>query len=160
MVSVLPEDWLLRAMGISIGERLTVFRDQQQTRSELHTHTHTRTHTSFIRPTLEYAAVAWSPHFKKHMKKIEKIQRWVPSPNDLSYEERLEKLQLPNLQEVRRKRGDMLMLSKCVEGKEKIDSNEYTIPTQLASKIYSKKLFKKRLKKNTRKFSFPFRAID
>ena len=119
--------------------------------------------TSFMRPTLEYAAVVWSPHLKKHVKKIEKIQRaatrWVSRLRDLSYEERLDKLQLPTLEE-RRKRGDMIMLYKCVEGKEKIDSDEYIIPTQLASRGHSKKLYKKRLKKDVRKFSFPHRAID
>ncbi len=50
--------------------------------------------------------------------------RWVPSLENLSYEERLEKLKLPSLEE-RRRRGDMIMLYKCVEGKEKIDNNEY-----------------------------------
>ena len=88
--------------------------------------------TSFIRPVLEYAAVVWSPHLKKHIMKIEKVQRaatrWVPSLRDLSYEERLDKLQLPTLEE-RRKRGDMIMLYKCDEGKEKVDSNEYIIHT-------------------------------
>ena len=54
----------------------------------------------------------------------------------------------------------MIMLYKCVEGKEKIDRNEYIIPTQLPSRGHSKKLFKKRLKKDVRKFSFPHRAID
>jgi len=38
---------------------------------------------SFIKPVLEYAAVVWNPHLKKHKSKIEKVQRaatrWVPS---------------------------------------------------------------------------------
>ena len=56
--------------------------------------------TSFIRPTLEYAAVVWNPHLKKkkHIDKIEKVQRatvrCVPSLRDLSYEERLKKIRL------------------------------------------------------------------
>ncbi len=84
--------------------------------------------TSFIRPTLEYAAVVWNPHLKKKKtEKTEKVQRaatrWVPSLRDLSYEERLKKLQLPTLTE-RKERGDMIMLYKCVEGMEKIDVNE------------------------------------
>ncbi len=53
----------------------------------------------------------------------------------------------------------MIKLYKCVKGK-KIDSNEYMIPTQLVSRGHSKKLFKKRLKKDVRKFSSPHRAID
>ena len=52
------------------------------------------------------------------------------------------------------------MLYKCVEGKEKIDSNEYIIPTQLASRGHSKKLYKKRLKKDVRKLNFSRRTID
>ena len=64
--------------------------------------------TSFIRPTLEYAAVVWNPHLKKHVKKIEKVQRaatrWVPSLRDLNYEERLNKLNLPTLEKRRKKR--------------------------------------------------------
>ncbi len=31
--------------------------------------------TSFIRPTLEYAAVVWNPHLIKHIEKLEKVQR-------------------------------------------------------------------------------------
>ncbi len=64
--------------------------------------------TSFIRPTLEYAAVVWNPHVIKHIEKLEKVQRaatrWVPSLRDLSYEERPKKLPLPTLTE-RRERG-------------------------------------------------------
>ncbi len=88
--------------------------------------------TSFIRPTLEYAAVVWNPHLKKHIEKLEKVQRaatrWVPSLRDLSNEERLKKLQLPLTE--RRERGDMIMIYKCVEGMEKIDVKEYVIPSQ------------------------------
>ncbi len=61
--------------------------------------------TSFIRPTLEYAAVVWNPHLKKHIEKIEKVQRaatrWVPCVRNLSYKERLKKLQLLTLTERR-----------------------------------------------------------
>ncbi len=73
-----------------------------------------------------------SVHLKKHIEKLEKVQRtatrWVPSLGVLSYEERLKKLQLPTLTE-RRERGDMIMLYKCVEGMEKIDVKEYLIPS-------------------------------
>ena len=103
------------------------------------------------------------PALEKHVKKVEKVQRaatrWVPSMRDLNYEERLNKLNLPTL-EKRRKTGDMIMLYKCIEGKEKIDSMEYIIPKQSASRGHSKKLYKKSLKKDVRKFSFPGRAID
>ncbi len=58
--------------------------------------------TSFIPPTLKYAAVVWNPHLKKHIEKIEvqrAATRWVPSLKELSYEEGLKKLQLPTLTE-------------------------------------------------------------
>ena len=85
--------------------------------------------------------------------------RWVPSLRDLSYEERLKKLQLPTLTE-RRERGDMIMLYKCVEGIEKIDVKDYVKPSQSSLRGHSKKLYKKRLKKDVKKYSFPDRAID
>ena len=46
-----------------------------------------------IRPKPEYAEVIWSPHKKKHVSKLERIQRiatkMVPELEDLTYEERL-----------------------------------------------------------------------
>ncbi len=52
------------------------------------------------------------------------------------------------------------MLYKCVEGIEKIDVNEYIISSQSSLRGQSKKLYKKRLKKDVKKYSFPDRAID
>ncbi len=61
----------------------------------------------------------------------------------------------------RRERGDMIMLYKCVEGMvEEIDVKEYVIPSQSSLRGHSKKLYKKRLKKDVKKYSFPDRAID
>merc|ERR1712035_308533 len=57
---------------------------------------------SMIRPRLEYAATVWSPHTKKNIRKLERIQRaatkMVPELRDLSYEERLGELGLPTLE--------------------------------------------------------------
>ncbi len=58
----------------------------------------------------------------------------------LSYEERLKKVELPTLTE-RREREDMIMLYKCVEGIEKIDVNEYVIPSQSSLRGHSKRLY-------------------
>ncbi len=69
--------------------------------------------------------------------------RWVPNLRDLGYEERLQKLQLPTLAG-RRDRGDMMMVYKCAEGIEKIDVNEYVIPSQSSLRGHSKKLYKKK----------------
>ena len=67
---------------------------------------------AMIRPRLEYAAVVWSPHMKKHIAKLERIQRiatkLAPSLRHLTYEERLSRLKLTTL-EVKRKRGTLLL---------------------------------------------------
>ena len=61
---------------------------------------------------------------KKHIKKLERVQiaatRWVPTLSDLNYEERLRKLNLPSLEESR-KRGDMITIYKCMSEKEQLD---------------------------------------
>ena len=107
--------------------------------------------------------MVWNPHLKKHINKIEKVQRaatrWVPSLRNLSYEERLKRLNLPTLEE--RRRGDMIMMYKCVTGMEEIDKEEYIIPANRRSRGHSRKLQKtKRGDKDVRKYSFPTRAID
>ncbi len=43
---------------------------------------------------------------------------------------------------------------------EKIDVKEYVISSQSSLRGHSKKLYKKRLKKDVKKYSFPDRAID
>ncbi len=100
---------------------------------------------------------------KKHIEKIDKVQRaatrWVPSLRGHNYEERFKKLQLPTLTE-RRERRDMVMLYKCLEGTEKIDINEYVISSQSSLRGHSKKLYKIRLKKDVKKYSFPGNAIS
>ncbi len=46
------------------------------------------------------------------------------------------------------------------EGIEKVDINKYVIPSQSSLRGRRKKLYKKRLKKDVKKYSFPDRAID
>ncbi len=43
---------------------------------------------------------------------------------------------------------------------EKTDVNENEIPSQTSLRGHSKKLYKKRLKKDVKEYSFPDRAID
>ncbi len=84
--------------------------------------------TAIIRPRVEYAAVAWSPHMRKHIDKIERIQRaatkMIPGMEDMEYQERLNALNLPTLEQ-RRKRGQQIQLYKCVRGMEKIDLESF-----------------------------------
>ena len=57
--------------------------------------------TTMIRPNLEYAEEMWFPHKKKHVLKLERIQRiatkMMPEFEDLPYEERLKEMHLTTL---------------------------------------------------------------
>ena len=98
--------------------------------------------TTFIRPTLEYAAVAWNPYHQKDKNKIERIQRaatrWVPEFRDLSYEERLQALNLTTL-EARRKRGALITLYKCTTGIIDIDKEDFIQPSSRRTRGHNKK---------------------
>ena len=66
---------------------------------------------SLVRPTLEYANVVWFPSKRKDINTLEDVQRRftkrIVGMNELSYEDRLKKMNLPSL-EYRRIRGDMM----------------------------------------------------
>src|SRR6266516_6936565 len=66
---------------------------------------------TLVRPHLDYCIQAWRPYLIKAITKLEKVQRkatrMVEGLKDLSYEERLKRLNLTTL-ETRRIRADML----------------------------------------------------
>ena len=68
---------------------------------------------SVVRPHVEFAISSWSPHFKKDIEAIEKIQhrftRLLPRMKHLSYEDRLIKL---NLTTIERRRITSFLYSK------------------------------------------------
>ena len=74
---------------------------------------------SVVRPHAEFSIYhgPWSPHFKKDIEAIEKIQhrctRLLPRMKHLSYEDRLIKLNLTTL-ERRRERGDIIQTRSCM----------------------------------------------
>ncbi len=71
--------------------------------------------TTMIRPKLEYAEAVWSPHKKKHTKKLERIERistkLVSDFKKLTYEERWKEMQLITLEE-KRGREDLIIIYK------------------------------------------------
>ena len=78
---------------------------------------------SMIRPHLEYCPQVWSP-LSKHgnwslIMSLESVQRWVTSSiegmDNMTYRERLEKLNLTTLHE-RRMRGDLIEVFKSLNG--------------------------------------------
>ena len=68
-----------------------------------------------VRSHLEYASSVWSPHLKKYIEQIERVQMRATKSfcksKDMSYEERLRDLGLPTLR-FRRIRGDMIEVFK------------------------------------------------
>ena len=74
---------------------------------------------SMVRPHLEYCQEVWSPWRKEKIRDIEKVQRratkMVRGLKDLTYVERLRRLNLPSLAH-RRVRGDHIVICKIVHG--------------------------------------------
>ena len=72
-----------------------------------------------VRTHLDYVSSVWAPYKMKHIEIIENVQRrctrQLPYMKDLSYKERLKKLNLPTLT-YRRLRGDMIETFKIVKG--------------------------------------------
>jgi hypothetical protein len=68
---------------------------------------------------LDYATSVWAPYKKKHIDMIENVQKratkQIPGIKNLSYEERLRKLELPTLS-YRRLRGDMIEVYQIIQG--------------------------------------------
>ena len=119
---------------------------------------------TILRPKLEYAQVVWAPHLKKHIRKLERVQRaatkLVPNLQDKDYQERLHVLKLPRLED-RRKRGDAIQLYKCVKQIDKIDRDDF-IEMDLDGRTRGGHELKLRLPGSTtdvKKYSFPARTI-
>ena len=74
---------------------------------------------TMVRTHLDYVSSVWAPYKMKHIEIIENVQRrctrQLPYMKDLSYQERLKKLNLPTLT-YRRLRGDMIETFKIVKG--------------------------------------------
>ena len=72
-----------------------------------------------VRTQLDYASSVCVPYKKKHIDMIENVQKratkQIPGMKNLSYEERLRKLELPTLS-YRRLRGDMIEVYKIIQG--------------------------------------------
>jgi hypothetical protein len=119
---------------------------------------------AMVRSHLEYAQTVWSPHKQYNIEALEKVQkratRLIPSLRQLSYEQRLVKLNLPTLS-YRRVRGDMIETYKILKG---YYDNE-ACPA-LKPAIYSNtrghklKLYKLSSNTNLRKSFFTVRIVN
>ena len=118
--------------------------------------------SSMVRPRLEYAATVWSPHTKKNIRKVERVQRaatkMIPELRDMSYEKRLEMLELPTL-ESRRERGDLISVYKLVNGLDRMSEDLLKLDTG-GTRGHGWKLKKEGCVRDIKKYSFPTRAVN
>jgi len=82
----------------------------------------------FVRPIIESAGPAWSPHEKQLIDQIEKIQRratrMISGIGHLEYEDRLKHCRLPTLEQPR-VRGDLIHVYKMLNGFLHVNSGEF-----------------------------------
>lgn len=118
---------------------------------------------SLVRPTLEYGSSVWSPHLKKHIKKIEDIQRratkLVPNLYHIPYTQRLKEIGLVTL-EYRRDRADMIQLFKSMHNMDSLKWDKLFSLSQNDLRGHSLKLQTPKCKKNIRLNSFSIRTIS
>jgi len=86
---------------------------------------------TYIRPHLEFAVQAWSPHLKSDISILEKVQnratKTISTIKHLSYEDRLQRLGLTTLEE-RRKRADLIEQFKITR---KLELVSFFVPQKL-----------------------------
>ena len=116
-----------------------------------------------IRPHLEYAVQFWAPYLRKSINQIEAVQRRatknIPGFQNLSYPERLQKLDLPTLA-YRRLRGSMIEVYKILnvydqEVIPQMDIRSYT------TRGHNQRLYVKAAKKlHPKHHSFQYRCVN
>jgi len=120
---------------------------------------------TYVRPHLEICIQAWSPHLQKDIQRLESVQRaatkLVPSLRNLSYENRLQALQLTSLYD-RRIRGDLIETFKILSGFERISSNQFfqLQSSGYATRGHTMKLQVQRARLDVRKHFFSQRVVQ
>ena len=123
-----------------------------------------RAYLVYVRPLVEYNSVVWSPWLKQDIDKIERVQRCFTKRlfgfSNLSYEDRLERLNLPSL-ELRRLRADLVMCYKlvfgCVECKL---SDFFTLNSSAVTRGHMYKLYKHYNRNSVRRSFFTERIVN
>ena len=117
---------------------------------------------TYVRPKLEYAAPFWNPHLKKHIAKLEKVQKhaakMVPGLRELGYTERLRELSLPTLQS-RRERGDMITVYRFLKGFDRINSQQCFECGRSRITGHNMKIRKRVARRDVRKHFFSHRVV-
>jgi ribonucleases P/MRP protein subunit RPP40 len=121
-------------------------------------------YNTYVRPQLEYCAQVWSPHYKKDVECLEKIQRratcLVRGFQKMKYEQRLKELELMTLQQ-RRKRGDLIETYKIMSGLERVEASKFfTRAGTVHLRGNSLKMYKKQARIDVRRCFFSMRVVE
>jgi len=129
----------------------------------------TKIFKSIVRPHLEYGASVWNPHHQRLITLLENVQRratrCVPGLENLTYKQRLERLNLPTLQ-YRRYRGDMIEVYKIAHNIYDVDATHGLIDfTSKEAKEHDLRqhtfnIQKESCKKDVRRYAFRSRVTD
>jgi len=119
---------------------------------------------ALVRPLLEYATPAWSPHYVKDRVLLERAQhrftRMVKGLGSLSYERRLESLGIWSLEE-RRNRADLIEVFKILKGFSTVSMMYlFELHGQSSTRGHTLKLAKHRSSTDLRKYFFSERVIN
>ena len=119
---------------------------------------------AMVRPHLEYGNAIWGPHYQADIIKIESVQRratkLIGNLKDKPYQERLRLLNLPSLL-YRRKRGNMILMYKIVQGMVRIDYEKlFTIRTVTRTRGHNYKIYKEHATRLSRKHDFAQKCVN
>ena len=120
-----------------------------------------------VRSHMEYSVQAWSPHYRKDIETLEKVQRGatklVPDLRGKPYEDRLRILNLTTLED-RRIRGDLIEVFKIMHGYENLDRNQFfTLSSEVSpheTRGHNLKIWTPQKQTLTRRKFFDIRVID
>lgn len=97
---------------------------------------------TYVHPHLEYTVLIWSPQIRRHIHKIERVQKratkLVLSVKYLSYEEWLQKLDLLKLEDRRKKRGNMIKVYKIIHSMENLNHQDFFMISTTNLRGYSR----------------------
>ena len=126
-----------------------------------------RLYKSLVRPHLDYCMQIWSPHMRKDIDLVERVQhratKLIPNLRKLSYERRIKQCNLMTLED-RRRRGDLIQTFRIIKGIDQIPAETlFTFAANTnrpATRGHNYKLLKSHLKLDLRKYFFSQRVID
>ena len=119
---------------------------------------------TLVRPILEYGGVILSPHLKKHINKLEAVQRratkLIPAMKYLSYKQRLTNLNLFSLA-YRRRRGDLIQVYRIINSQDNLNVDDFfKLQTYSRTRGHGNKIIKLRFNTSVRQHYFSQRVIN